>query len=299
MKQKMKLQIRKMKQEDLGSLYTLLSNEEVMRFLEPPFSEEQTKEFLETQGLTNEPRVFAVADKDDLFIGYVIYHPYDERSMEIGWVLSPKIWKQGIASHLTEKLIEKATAEGKDIVIECVPEQFATKQIADKYGFTYLGKSEGLDIYRRFLRQQVRIVDEDIKLIPYYPNSDETLEWYQDPELCKQVDNVDEVYTLEKLNRMYAFLAENGHCYYISYHGKLVGDITLRDNAEICLVVCKEYQNRHIGRRCVQNMIELAKEQGLTELKAQIYVFNKQSQKMFEAVGFRKISEEEWRISLL
>ena len=251
---------------------------------------------METQGLTDAPRVFAVTDEDNHFIGYVIYHPYDERSMEIGWVLSPGLWKQGIASVLTGKLIQKATAEEKDVVIECVPEQFATKRIAEKYGFVYLGKREGLDSYRRFFRHQVRIVDEDIKLIPYYPNPEETLEWYQDPELCKQVDNVDEVYTPEKLNRMYAFLSEHGHCYYISYHGKLVGDITLRNNAEICLVVCKEYQNLHIGRRCVQNMIELAKEEGLTELKAHIYAFNKQSQTMFEAVGFQKLSEEEWRI---
>ena len=149
----MDLQIRKMKPEDFEPLHALLSNADVMRFLEPPFSEEQTKEFLETQGLTDEPRVFAVADENDLFIGYVIYHPYDEKSMEIGWVLPPEIWKQGIASHLTGKLIEKASAEGKDVVIECVPKQFATKRIAAKYGFTYLGKSEGLDIYRRFFRQ--------------------------------------------------------------------------------------------------------------------------------------------------
>ena len=146
----MEFRIREMKPEDFGSLYLLLSDAYVMRFLEHPFSEEQTKEFLETQGLTNEPRIFAVADEDDLFIGYVIYHPYDDNSMEIGWVLLPEMWKKGIASALTEKLIEKADVEGKDVVIECVPEQSATKRIAAKYGFTYLGKSEGLDLYRRY-----------------------------------------------------------------------------------------------------------------------------------------------------
>ena len=144
-----------------------------------------------------------------------------------------------------------------------------------------------------------RIVDPEITLIPYYPNSDVTLAWYQDPDVCRQVDNIDHPYSLELLNGMYTYLSTHGECYYIRYRGKLVGDVSLQDNTEISIVICKEYQNRHIGRRCVQNMIELAKEQGLTELKAQIYVFNKQSQKMFEAVGFRKISEEEWRISLL
>ena len=34
-----------------------------------------------------------------------------------------------------------------------------------------------------------RIVNEEIALIPYYPNYDAALEWYQDPELCRQVDS--------------------------------------------------------------------------------------------------------------
>lgn len=39
------------------------------------------------------------------------------------------------------------------------------------------------------LDKKKRIVDEEIVLIPYFPNEEETLHWYQDPELCKQVDN--------------------------------------------------------------------------------------------------------------
>ena len=288
-----------MKPEDFRPLHELLSAEEVMQFLERPFSEEQTEEFLQMQGLADEPRIFAVDDEADTFIGYVIYHPYDERSMEIGWVLSPDKWRQGIASGLTGKLTERAAAEEKDTVIECVPEQTAAKRIADKNGFVFTGKRDGLDVFRRFWKQKVRIVDSGIMLVPYYLDPEETLLWYQDPDLCRQVDNVDEVYTPEKLEWMYTFLSEHGQCYYIFCEGKPVGDITLRDNAEICVVICREYQNRHIGRRCVQSIIELAKEQGFTELKAQIYAFNKQSQNMFRAAGFQKISEEEWRISFL
>ena len=36
-----------------------------------------------------------------------------------------------------------------------------------------------------------RIVDEEIRLVPYYPNEEVALEWYQDPQLCKQVDNIE------------------------------------------------------------------------------------------------------------
>ena len=137
-----------------------------------------------------------------------------------------------------------------------------------------------------------RIVDQEIILVPYYPNPDAALAWYQDPDVCKQVDNIDHVYDLELLDRMYTFLSTHGDCYYIRYQGQLVGDVTLRDNAEICIVVCKEYQNRHIGRRCVLNMLALAREKGMKEVKANIYSFNMQSQKMFESAGFHKTAEE-------
>lgn len=139
-----------------------------------------------------------------------------------------------------------------------------------------------------------RIIDNELKLIPYYENYEVTLVWYQDLDLCKQVDNIDYPYTLDRLKRMYTYLSTHGDCYYIEYKSQLVGDITLKDD-EISIVICKEYQNRHIGRRCVENIIKLANEKGLHQVKAQIYSFNLQSQKMFKSLGFRML-EEDWYI---
>ncbi len=138
-----------------------------------------------------------------------------------------------------------------------------------------------------------RIVDSEIKLIPYYSNDEASLPWYQDLDVCRQVDNRDKPYDIDLLHRMYDYLCAHGECYYIEYKGILVGDISLMDNAEIAIVVCKEYQNQHIGRRCVLNMLTLAKEKGVKEVRANIYSFNAQSQKMFESVGFKR-TEEEW-----
>ena len=133
-----------------------------------------------------------------------------------------------------------------------------------------------------------RVLDAEITLIPYFPREDVALAWYQDPEVCRQVDGTATVYTPERLRRMYAFLSSHGQCYYIEYQGRLVGDVALRDSAEVCIVVCREYQNRHIGRRCIRGMLALAKEKGLREVRARIYPFNTQSQRMFESVGFRR-----------
>lgn len=92
---------------------------------------------------------------------------------------------------------------------------------------------------------------------------------------------------------MYDYLSSNGNCYYIEYKSKLVGDVSLRNNGEIAIVVYKEYQNRHIGRRCVLDMLKLVKEKEMSNVKANIYSFNKRSQSMFQSVGFIK-TEEEW-----
>lgn len=110
--------------------------------------------------------------------------------------------------------------------------------------------------------------------------------------LCRQVDNIDHVYTLELLNSMYTYLSTHGDCYYIQYRGQLVGDVSLRDNGEISIVVCKDFQNLHIGRRCVAAMLALAREKGMSEPKASVYSFNTQSQRMFEAAGFQRASNE-------
>ncbi|MCR4960186.1 MAG: GNAT family N-acetyltransferase [Lachnospiraceae bacterium] len=135
-------------------------------------------------------------------------------------------------------------------------------------------------------------IDDEVRLIPYYRNDEISLAWYQDLDVCKQVDNRDEPYDLELLHCMYDYLCNNGDCYYIEYNGELVGDVSLRDNGEVAIVVCKEFQNRHIGRRCVGEMLRLAKEKGMSAVRANIYSFNKQSQKMFESMGFKKTAEE-------
>lgn len=133
-----------------------------------------------------------------------------------------------------------------------------------------------------------RKVSEEISLVPYFDNFEYTLNWYKDFDVCKQVDNIDFVYDIERLKKMYNYLNENGDLYYIEYKNKLVGDICLTNDSEITIVICKEYQNRHIGRKCVYEILKIAKEKSFKSVKANIYTFNEQSQKMFESVGFKK-----------
>ena len=141
------LRIRKMTFADLDDLYALLSDVEVMRFIEPPFSKEKTVQFLMDAGLPDIPLVYAVEDSGS-FIGYVIFHDYDEENMEIGWILKRDVWGKGYASILTKMLIDESRKLRKGAIIECDPRQAVTEHIAKKHGFVFSGKRDGCDVYK-------------------------------------------------------------------------------------------------------------------------------------------------------
>ena len=134
--------------------------------------------------------------------------------------------------------------------------------------------------------------NQDIRLVPYYPAYEIALPWYQNAELCHQVDNQNRIYDLSILKNMYQYLDSHGDLYYIEYKGILCGDVCLQTSGEISIVLCKEYQNRHIGRAIIRKILELAQEKGCAECFAEIYSFNVQSRKMFASMGFVQKNEE-------
>lgn len=142
-----RLVIRHFKENDLDNLYKLLSDEDVMRYLESPFSKGKTADFLREAGLCEEPLIYAVDDRNGCFIGYVIYHKYEEGSYEIGWVLYKEEWNKGYAQELTQMLIQDARDKSRNLVIECLPEQEISKRVALANGFVYSGNIDGCDVY--------------------------------------------------------------------------------------------------------------------------------------------------------
>lgn len=158
-----RLIVRKFQKNDLAALFQLLSNENVMRYIEPPYSMEQTESFLHNVALREPPILYAVEDKSGRFIGYIIYHPYSdisyenpetgtpqcmETSYEIGWILAAEQWHKGYARELLNALIKDAAGRAKCLVIECSPAQNVTKHLALSSGFSYAGLEDGCEIYR-------------------------------------------------------------------------------------------------------------------------------------------------------
>lgn len=50
--------------------------------------------------------------------------------------------------------------------------------------------------------------------------------------------------------------------------------MSLYNGNELAIVISKQFQNQHIGEKCIQQMVLLAKEKGLKDLIANIYSFN-------------------------
>ena len=136
--------------EDAEQLHEVLSNAEVMEYIEPPFTPAQTTDFIKSAGMCEPPLVYALLWKETgTVIGHVIFHRYETDSIEIGWILHKEFWGHGIAGEVTARLVEHAREIGaRSCVIECDPLQSASKRIARKYGFLYEGQDEGCDVYR-------------------------------------------------------------------------------------------------------------------------------------------------------
>lgn len=143
-----------------------------------------------------------------------------------------------------------------------------------------------------------RIIDDEIILVRYYPNYKTALGWYQDLQLCKQVDNRDSVYDLSLLKGMYHYLNQHGDLFYIKYKNRLCGDVCLQPDGEVNIVIAKPFQNKHIGRRVIQEIVRLTKEKQIQKLHAQIYDFNTQSQKMFQSIGFVHVGAEQYELCI-
>ena len=125
-----------------------------MRYVETPFTRQQTAAFIERVKAAVPPLAYAVVWKEtDTVIGHLIFHPYDADSWELGWILHRGFWHMGIADELTAAVIANAQQrEIPELVIECSPKQAASRHIAEKHGFRYVGGENNLAVYRRTIK---------------------------------------------------------------------------------------------------------------------------------------------------
>ena len=140
---------------DAPALQEVLGDPEVMRFIEPAFTSEKTQDFIQETGLSSPPLTYALIYKpQDKLIGHVIFHPFDDMSYELGWILHKDFWGMGIADEVTKGLLKYAANAGiPECVIECSREQKASAHIALKNGFLFEKETDGLLTYRMKLQK--------------------------------------------------------------------------------------------------------------------------------------------------
>ena len=110
--------------EDTDALFPILSDPEVMRFIEPPYTRSQTAAFITDQIRAEVPQAYALTENaTGALIGHVIWHPHDSEAYELGWILAREHWGKGYATEITQALFGIAWGELKDVVIQCTPEQ--------------------------------------------------------------------------------------------------------------------------------------------------------------------------------
>ena len=153
-----RLLVRPLTVQDTDDLHAVLSDAQVMRYIETPFTRQQTAAFIERVNTAMPPLAYAVVWKEtNTVIGHLIYHPYDGESWELGWILHREYWHRGIADELTVAVI--ANAQRRKIpalVIECDRNQLATRHIAEKHGFRYAGEETNLAVYRKNINRKGR-----------------------------------------------------------------------------------------------------------------------------------------------
>jgi RimJ/RimL family protein N-acetyltransferase len=146
-----RLLIRPFTERDVEALYPILSDPEVMRYIEPPFSMAQTAAFIRQAGLAKPPLVYAVRSRESgTLLGHLIFHPCGSPAeYEIGWILGREHWHKGYADELTAAVIAYAKEQGiASLLLECDPRQSASRHIAEKYGFSDQGTEDGCVVYR-------------------------------------------------------------------------------------------------------------------------------------------------------
>ena len=146
-----RLLVRRLAENDAQTLHAALSDPGVMRYIEPPFSLEQTQIFIRDAGLCEPPLVWAVVWKrTGELIGHLIWHPWDETSMELGWILRRDFWGHGIAKELTAAMLARTN---QNVVIECSSAQAVTRHIAEDFGFATASVNAERIIFRKEARE--------------------------------------------------------------------------------------------------------------------------------------------------
>lgn len=152
---------------------------------------------------------------------------------------------------------------------------------------------------------QIIGIDAGLRLRKLEESFDFALAWYQDAETVWLVDGDRTPYTMERLHRMYAYLAQRGEVYFIEVYEngvfRPIGDAAFWQTDMPIVIGEQACRGRGIGAKVIGALIERGRALGYRELFVrEIYAYNTASRACFEKAGFRacEITEKGTRFRL-
>lgn len=103
-----RLLIRPFRPEDAPALQEIFGDGPTMEYIEPPYTQEQTTEFLESFCIGRQGAVAAVLPDSGKLIGYLLFKPLEPQVYEIGWIFHRRFWGNGYAFEACKALIRYA-----------------------------------------------------------------------------------------------------------------------------------------------------------------------------------------------
>ena len=133
-----RLILRKFRENDINEAAEYLKDIEVMKYIEKPFTNKETKDFIRKYGINNTPLIYALYEKNERkVIGHIIFHSFDSSdTYELGWIIGREYWGKGYCIEISKAVIEYGFNKMnlKKIIAETVKENKNSVALIKKLG---------------------------------------------------------------------------------------------------------------------------------------------------------------------
>jgi RimJ/RimL family protein N-acetyltransferase len=140
-----RLIIRDFDEDDIKDVFEYLSDDDVMKYIEPIMTYEQVVIFIKNAGLQKKLIFAIVLRRTNKVIGHLIFHKYgNKNTYEIGWIINKKYWNKGYTQELSNKIIKYGfeTLSIKKIIGETVKENRRVIKLFEKLNMKEVGMNE-------------------------------------------------------------------------------------------------------------------------------------------------------------
>lgn len=98
--------IRPFRETDFGDLQEILGDSRTMEALEPAYTPEKTRKFLQTFCIQKRGALAVEEENRGKVIGYILFCPQEADVYEMGWIFNRQYWGRGLAYESCAAVLE-------------------------------------------------------------------------------------------------------------------------------------------------------------------------------------------------